>query len=318
MDSCEMQPNLHGLPSSSANLTISCMSAVRTNTAASMLGVSASTLRSWEQRFGHPLARRTDGGHRIFELREIEALRDALAENGDIATAIASVRERGEGPSSVQRARLAFADFNEAKVDRLLEESMLVRSLERTMQEVLLGGVEALAKDTPERCFAWRYATGWIAAAKRACAPSSREHAVMIFDASAEGSLDALHAQALELLLRRAGLRTLALPIRMRQEQVGNALRALRPHALVLAGAGTDLQAIGQLVYAARQTCGQIEVYDYRDALPATGASTVTRLGEQPIAAVQALLDELAHEPVMRPIDSRGSAPVAGSVLAAM
>ena len=34
----------------------------------------------------------------------------------------------------------------------------------------------------------------------------------MIFDASAPCDLDALHAQALELVLRRAGLRTLSLP----------------------------------------------------------------------------------------------------------
>lgn len=298
-----MQPDLHCLPSSSANMTISWMSAVRTNAAASMLGVSASTLRGWEQRFGHPLPRRTEGGHRIFDLREIEALRDALAERGDIAAAISSVRERGEGPSSAQRARLAFADFNEAKVDRLLEESMLIRSLERTVQEVLLAGVQALGKETPERCFAWRYATGWIAAAKRACAPALREQGVMIFDTSAEGSLDTLHAQALELLLRRAGLRTLALPLNMRQEQVGNALRALRPDVLVLAGAGANLQAIGQLVYAARQACGQVEVYDYRGAVPDTGASTVRRLGDQPIAAAQALLREITQAPAKKPFD---------------
>jgi DNA-binding transcriptional MerR regulator len=271
------------------------MSAIRTNAAAAILGVSANTLRSWEQRFGHPLPRRTDGGHRMFERSDIEALRDALGETGEIAAAISVVRERGEGPSTAQRLRRAFADFNEGKVDRLLEESLLVRSLERTVESLLLAGVQMLDPDTPERCFAWRYATGWLAAAKRVSPPAVRDQGVMIFDASAEGSFDALHCQALELLLRRAGLRTLCLPVGMRQERVGNALRALRPSALVLAGSGAAMPAIGQLVYAARQTCGQIDVYDYRGAVPDTGASTVLRLGESPIQAVEMLRARVTH-----------------------
>jgi DNA-binding transcriptional MerR regulator len=277
-----------------AHEPIALMSAIRTNTAAAMLGVSANTLRGWEQRFGYPTARRTEGGHRIFERGEIEALRDALGEAGEISGAISAVRERGEGPCTAQRLSLAFADFNEAKADRLLEESLLMRSLEQTVESVLLAGVATLGKDTPEHCFAFRYATGWLAAAKRVSPPAIREEGVMIFDASAEGSLDALHAQALELLLRRAGWRTLSLPVGMRQERVGNALRALHPSALVLAGAGEHLQAVGQLVYAARQTCGQIEVYDYRGAVPDTGASTVLRLGKSPIAAVELLRGRVA------------------------
>jgi len=55
------------------------MGFVRTNAAAAMLGVSPNTLRSWERRFGYPEPRRTAGGHRQFELSEIEALRSASA-----------------------------------------------------------------------------------------------------------------------------------------------------------------------------------------------------------------------------------------------
>lgn len=274
------------------------MSQVRTNAAAAILGVSANTLRGWEQRFGHPTPRRTQGGHRIFERSEIEALRDALSEVGEISAAISVVRERGEGPSSAQRLRLAFADFNEAKVDRLLEESMLVRSLERTVENVLLAGVAMLGEGTPERCFAWRYATGWIAAAKRLAPPALREEGVMVFDASEPGSMDALHSQALELLLRRAGLRILSLPAGLHPDRIGNALRALGPAAIVLAGASADLHTVAKLVYSVRQTCGQIALYDFRDAVPDTGASTVTRLGQSPLAAVEILRAGLIAHPV--------------------
>lgn len=270
------------------------MSTIRTNAAASMLGVSANTLRSWERRYGHPLPRRTDGGHRIFELAEIEALREALCQTGDAGAAIAIARERGEGPSSPERLRLAFADFNEQRADRLLEESLLVRSLERTVEGVLLPAVEMLGEGAPERCFAFRYATGWLAAAKRVAPEAVLQQGVIVFDASAKGSLDALHVQALELLLRRVGLRTLCLPIELRRERIGNALRALAPRALVLAGAGGDLCSIGALVYATREVCGGIDVYDFRGAIPDTGAGTVQRLGTSPIAAAQTLRSRLS------------------------
>jgi MerR family transcriptional regulator, light-induced transcriptional regulator len=269
------------------------MSAIRTNAAAAMLGVSANTLRSWERRYGHPLPRRTNGGHRIFELAEIETLREVLCQTGDAGAAIAIARERGQGPSSPERLRLAFMGFSEPKADRLLEESLLVRSLERTVESVLLPAVETLQDATPERCFAFRYATGWLAAAKRVAPEAVLEQGVMVFDASARGSLDALAVQALELLLRRGGLPTLCLPIELRRERVGNALRALAPRALVLAGAGGELSSIGGLVYAAREVCGEIDVYDFGGAIPDTGAGTVHRLGSSPIAATQTLRSRL-------------------------
>lgn len=122
------------------------MSTIRTNAAASMLGVSANTLRSWERRYGHPLPRRTDGGHRIFELSEIEALREALCQTGDAGAAIAIARERGEGPSSPQRLRLAFAGFNEQRADRLLEA--LVRPVRIQIAQFL--GIERTCTTLPQ------------------------------------------------------------------------------------------------------------------------------------------------------------------------
>ena len=56
------------------------MSGIRTNAAAELLGVSPNTLRSWERRFGYPKPRRTQGGHRQYDLTQLEALRRALLE----------------------------------------------------------------------------------------------------------------------------------------------------------------------------------------------------------------------------------------------
>jgi len=288
------------------------MSVVRTNAAAAMLGVSPNTLRSWERRFGWPQPRRTQGGHRQFDLGEIEALRQAFSETHNISSAISVARQRGEGPASPARLRDAFCRFDEDRADRLLEESLAVRSVERTVEEVLLVAVGMLAEDgagsaagsaggrSPELGFAWRYATGWLAAAQRVAPPAHRPDAVMIFDASAPLDVDGLHVQALELALRRTGVRTLALSVDLDPERASRALRALRPAAVVLTGRGASMDVLGRLVFAARRHAPGVEILDFRGALPDTGASTVPRLGDAPLAARDALLNRLNGSPVVR------------------
>lgn len=280
------------------------MSAIRTNAAAAMLGVSPNTLRSWERRFGFPEPRRTAGGHRQFDLTEIEALRSAFEETHNISSAVALARERGAGPATSSRLRSAFSRFDEAEADRVLEESLAVRSVERTVEEVLLPGVAALQDDgegeSAEYGFGWRWATGWLAAAMRVAPPATRPEGVLIFDASAPCDLDALHAQALELCLRRGGLRTLTLTVGLDPNRLGRALHALQPRAVVLTGRRASLDALGRLVYAARRLGGdQVAVLDYRSALPSTGATTVPKLGDTPLAARERLLAEL-EEPQAR------------------
>ena len=148
------------------------MSVLRTHAAAAMLGVSPNTLRSWERRFGYPMPRRTAGGHRQFDLAEIEALRQAFEETHNVSSAISIARERGSGPSSPTRLRSALRRFEELEADRILEESLAVRSVERTVEEVLLPAIDGLGaargeSPSAELGFALRWATGWLAAAKR-------------------------------------------------------------------------------------------------------------------------------------------------------
>jgi DNA-binding transcriptional MerR regulator len=270
------------------------MSVIRTNAAAALLGVSSNTLRSWESRFGYPKPQRTEGGHRQFDLTEIEALRQAYAETRDIASAISVARERGEGPSTPTRLAAVFSEFSEEKADRLMEESMAVRSVERTVETVLLPAIETMSPGSPEYCFAWRYATGWLAAAQRVAPPSTRDEGVLIFDADQSMHMDGLYVQALELFLRRAGLRVLTLPVELDSTRVGSALRALRPQAMVLGGHCASPDALGRVVYATRQSGGDLQVFDYRGALPDTGASTVIRIGPGPAEAVRMLREQLA------------------------
>jgi len=207
-------------------------------------------------------------------------------------------RERGAGPATSKRLRSALLRFDEVAADRLLEESLATRSVERTVEEVLLAGVADLADEsdgeTAEYGFAWRWASGWLAAQARLTPPASRVEGVLVFDASAALDIDALYAQALELVLRRSGLRTLTLTVALEPSRLVRALQALDPSAVVLTGRRASLDALGRLVYTARRQCGDgLAVLDYRGALGATGASTVRSLGDTPLAAREQLLAEL-------------------------
>jgi DNA-binding transcriptional MerR regulator len=273
------------------------MGSIRTNAAAAMLGVSPNTLRSWERRFGFPEPRRTAGGHRQFDLSEIEALRAAFEETHNVSSAITVARERGTGPASPARLRSAFLRFDEHEADRIIEESLSVRSVERSIEEVILPTVETLSDEgdeAPEYGYAWRWASGWLAAQRRVAPPAFRDDTIVIFDASHPGDMDALHAQALELVLRRSGVRTLTLTVSLDASRLTRALHAVAPQAVILTGQRASLDTLSRLVYTARRVSGgDVAVLDYRGALPDTGATTVEHLGQTPLGARELVLAHL-------------------------
>ena len=116
----------------------------------------------------------------------------------------------------------------------------------------------------------------------------------MVFEATAACDADALHAQALELALRRRGLRTLVLPFAIEPGRLARALSAVHPDAVVLTGRRASLDALGRLVFAARRTGGdRVAVLDFRGALPETGASAVARLAPRAAEAAGQLVASL-------------------------
>ena len=60
------------------------------------------------------------------------------------------------------------------------------------------------------------------------------------------------------------------------------------------------MDVLGRLVYAVRQAVPQVEVFDFRGALPDTGASTICRLGTSPVGARQVLLERLTGPAIMQ------------------
>src|SRR5437764_10186361 len=291
------------------------MSGIRTNAAAELLGVSPNTLRSWERRFGHPTPRRTAGGHRQYDLSELEALRRALLETHNISSAIQVARQRGEGPGSSIRLLEAYDRFDEAMADRFMEESLALRSVERSVEELLLPAIElAAGREGREAEYeaACRWATGWLHAARRGAPPATREEGVLLFETSTRLGLEALHVQALELALRRAGFRVLLLSIGLAQERVTRAMRALDPTALVLCGTGATLDVVGRLVYAVRQLGSSAPLFEYRGAMPVSGSHNIPSFGGTPSEAVRnlkAMVDGSAFGHVAAVAARAGSRP---------
>ena len=257
------------------------MPGIRTNAAAEVLGVSPNTLRSWERRYGFPVPKRTPGNHRNYELVELQTLRDALATTGNISSAIALARQRQEAPASGDSLLVAFESFDEDAADRAVEESLAVRPLERTVEEMLLPAIDELAAE-PEREaeleFAARWAMGWLHGARRLASPASRPAGILLLDSSRGSEAEAVHAQALDLALRRAGFRVLMLSDELGDERMERALGALDPTAIVLCGPGAETPSTAvKLVRKIRDAGFDAPLYGFRttgligDAIPAAG-----------------------------------------------
>jgi len=259
-----------------------CMPGIRTNAAAEVLGVSPNTLRSWERRYGYPVPKRTPGNHRNYELIELQTLRDALAETGNISSAIELARQRQEAPASGGNLLAAFESFDEDAADRAIEQSLAIRPLERTVEELLLPAIDELAGGEDREAeleFAARWAMGWLHGARRLATTASRPAGILLLDSSRGSDAEAVHAQALDLALRRAGFRVLMLSDELGEERMERALTALDPTAIVLCGPGADTPSAVQLVRKIREAGFNAPLFGFRasgligDAIPSAGES---------------------------------------------
>ncbi len=256
------------------------MAGIRTNAAAEVLGVSPNTLRSWERRYGFPKPKRTAGNHRHYALLELQTLRDALAQTGNISSAVELARQRQAEPANGDGLIAAFESFDEGAADRAMEESLAIRPLERTVEELLLPGVDRLAAD-PDRGaeleFAARWAMGWLHGARRLASAASRPAGILLLDSSQGEDAEEIHAQALDLTLRRAGFRVLMLSDELAEERLERALRALDPTAIVLCGPGADTPSAVKLIRRVRDAGFDAPLFGFRatgligDAVPSAG-----------------------------------------------
>ncbi len=274
------------------------MSGIRTAAAAELLGVSPSTLRTWERRLGYPSPERTPGNHRQYSLDEIEALRDALRETGNISSAVDVAKRRGRGPSSPVRLLAALDRLDEAAADRELEESLAVRSVERTVEQVLLPALDQAAERPgaeAELEHASRWAVGWLHSARRLAPPASRAEGILLLDSGASVGPEVVQTQALELFLRRAGLRVLLLSADLAEQRFTRALRALDPRAAVICGTEARLDVLGTHLRSVLSNGDDTRLFSYRSARLVSGRGGLPSLGTSPGRATDALLGALTR-----------------------
>lgn len=264
---------------------------IRTNAAAEVLGVSPNTLRSWERRYGYPQPRRSPGNHRQYELIELQTLRDSLAETGNITSAIELAQQRQAAPASKTDLLSALQLFDEGVADRAMEESLAVRPLERTVEELLLPALDSLSSD-PDRGaeleFAARWAMGWLHGARRLATAASRPAGILLLDSSQGQEAEAVHTQALDLALRRTGFRVLLLSSELEDERLSRALQALEPTAIVICGPRAGEESSARILARVRELGFDAPLLGFRAA--GEGEGILPSAGDRP-SMVTAMLN---------------------------
>ena len=239
---------------------------LKTSEAATLLNVSPNTLRAWERRFDFPKPQRSQGKHRLFTHGEIAALRDALQEGLSISSAVSRARE---GLSTDTNSLVgALLSYDHERADRAIEAALALRSVERSVEEVLLPSLDDIFRRRGAESAAWAFASNWgadwLRRAQRLTPSPVRGSAILIGDASRdELDPDFLHIRALELFCVRAGVRVLGLSARG-VGGIGEVLAVHRADLVVLAGRFLDDDMMARWAYQVRLATGALPTVLYR------------------------------------------------------
>jgi MerR family transcriptional regulator, light-induced transcriptional regulator len=239
---------------------------LKTSEAAALLNVSPNTLRAWERRFGFPKPQRSPGKHRLFTHGEVAALRDALQEGLSISSAVSRARE---GLSADSNSLVgALVSYETDRADAAIEAALALRSVERSVEEVLLPSLDEVVRRHTTESAAWAFsahwAASWLRRARRLAPPPVRPVSVLVGDASRdELDPDAPHIHAFELFCVRAGINTLSLSARG-VAGIGDAISVHRPNLIVIAGGYLEDDTVARWAYAARLAAGALPVAVFR------------------------------------------------------
>lgn len=276
------------------------MRTLKTSEAATLLNVSPNTLRAWERRFGYPKPQRSKGQHRLYTHGEVAALKDALQQGLSISSAVSRAREALSTDTHTLVG--ALASFELERADAAMEAALALRSVERSVEEVLLPSLGELCSrhgaDSAPWAFAARWADGWLRRAQRLAPPPVRPTAILVGDAT-RGELDpdALAVRALELFCGRAGARVMSLPV-SGVAGLPDVLAALGPDAVVIAGDHVADDDVARWAYRVRATAGALPMALFRRGRQGEQVrSTARTLPAAPFGAhrqVLALVDDLS------------------------
>lgn len=132
---------------------------------ARLTGINPVTLRAWERRYGLIQPIRTESGHRLYTVSDIEAVRQVMGwlERGVAVSKVAELLARSTSSGSVSqplmadehgqwqvRIRDALSDFNEPELDRLYGQIFSLYPVESVFQSILMPIWHQLLRDQDE------------------------------------------------------------------------------------------------------------------------------------------------------------------------
>jgi MerR family transcriptional regulator, light-induced transcriptional regulator len=279
---------------------------LKTSEAAALLNVSPNTLRAWERRFGYPKPQRSAGQHRLYTHGEVAALRDALQEGLSISSAVSRAREAFSADTGALTG--ALGAFEVDRADAAMEAAIALRSVERSVDEVLLPGLQEIGDrhgfDSAPWAFAARWSRDWLLRAQRLAPPPNRSVAVLIGDANENDlELDAVAMRALELFCLRAGARVLPLPVQ-NVSGLTDVLSAFRPDTVIISGGHVADDDVARWAYGVRSVAGALPVSLFRRGSRGSRATGATLLDDTPSVAHREAIS-LVEGRAMRALSTR-------------
>jgi hypothetical protein len=212
---------------------------------------------------------------------------------------------------------VALSSFRAEHADKAMESSLQLRSMERSVEEILLPALGEVRRrkgaGSAQWCFAARWGCDWLRRAQRLAPPPAPRCSVLVGDAT-ERDLDpaAPYVRALDLFCTRAGAQVLALPV--------TALRGLpeaaagsAPDIVVVAGSAAEDDDVAKWAYRVRINGGPAPIALYlRSTAPGSGQRRALVLPAATSAARDELLALVEH-PVEAP--AANGAAAGGEVL---
>lgn len=207
---------------------------------------------------------------------EVAALREAIQDGLSVASAVSRAREVLAADSKSLIAALGYYDHERADV--AIEAALGSRSVERTVEEVLLPALEEIIREQTVGSAAWAFAApwgaDWLRRAARLSPPPLRPVSMFLSDASRdELDPDAPYIRALELFCVRAGVRMLSLSARG-AAGVRDAFAMHRPDLVVLAGGHTPDDIVASWAHSVRVAAGPVPIALYRRGAHLAGMPT--------------------------------------------
>jgi hypothetical protein len=191
----------------------------------------------------------------------------------------------------------ALASYDRERADAAIEAALALRSVERSVEEVILPTLDEIARRFSVESAAWafaaQWASDWLRRARRLTPPPVRPVSIVVGDASRdELDRDAPFIRALELFCVRAGVKVLSLSARG-VAGIGDAAAVHRPNLVVVAGSHLDDDTVARWAYAIRLAVGPMPLAIYRRGAERPRRSTGTTILPQGAGEAQRTLLEM-------------------------